>query len=267
MCATSISKVFEVRCFHLAKAGFAGLKAVLWLILLTSFLPVQRVTADNTTNVFQLRAEKAYQTCREAYVAAPKNDDAMWRYGKAIFDLAEFAKDDDDREKLALEGIDLCRALVARSPKNAAAHYYLGMNLGQLARTKTLGALSIVREMENVFKRSADLDNKVHYAGAERCLGILYLEAPGWPTSIGNKSKARQYLQRCVEVSPEYPDNHLELMEAYVEWKDTKTLQKAAKEYEAILPKAREQFKGEAWEESWLDWDKRWKAIQAKLKK
>jgi len=223
--------------------------------------------AEDTANVFQLRAEKAYQAAREAYLAAPKNDEAVWRYGRACFDLGEFAKDDDAREKLALEGIEVCRALVARSPKHAAGHYYLGMNLGQLARTKTLGALSIVREMEQVFKRSAELDNKVHYSGADRCLGILYLEAPGWPTSIGNKSKARQHLQRCVELSPEYPDNHLELMEAYLEWKDTKALQRAAKDFETMLPKAREMFKGERWEENWLDWEKRWKAVQGKLKK
>jgi len=235
--------------------------------LLKVWLLAGFIQAENTTNVFQLRAEKVYQSAREAYLADPKNDEAVWRFGRACFDLGEFAKDDDAREKLALEGIEVCRAVVARSPKHAAGLYYLGMNLGQLARTKTLGALSIVREMEVVFKRSAELDNKFHYAGADRCLGLIYLDAPGWPTSIGSKSKARQHLQRCVELSPEYPDNHLELMEAYLEWKDIKTLQKAAKTYEALLPKARETFTGEKWEESWLDWNKRWQTIQVKMRK
>lgn len=267
MRATTNSKVLAINCFHENSNGSVRFNAVLGLFLLMWFCLVNPALGENTTNVFELRAQKAYQTTRDAYRAAPQNDEAAWRYGRAIFDLAEFAKDDDAREELALEGIAVCRALVARSPKHAAGHYYLGMNLGQLARTKTLGALSIVREMEKVFKRSAELDNKVHYSGADRCLGILYLEAPGWPTSIGSKSKSRQHLQRCVELSPQYPDNHLELMEAYVEWKDTKALQKAAQDYEGLLPKAREQFKGEQWEESWLDWNKRWQVIQNKLHK
>lgn len=267
MAATTNSKLLGINCFHHSTGGLVGGKAALWLVLLMFFWLMGGAQAENTANVFQLRAEKAYQAAREAYLAAPKNDEAVWRFGRACFDLGEFAKDDDAREKLAVEGIEVCRALVARSPKHAAGYYYLGMNLGQLARTKTLGALSIVREMEQVFKRSAELDNKVHFSGADRCLGILYLEAPGWPTSIGNKSKSRHHLQRCVELSPEYPDNHLELMEAYLEWKDTKALQRAAKDFEALLPKAREQFKGESWEENWLDWEKRWKAVQGKLKK
>ncbi len=267
MAATTNSKPLSLNCFHDGISCLAGGKGWFLVVLLMYLLLAGFIQAENTTNIFQSRAEKAYQIAREAYLAAPKNDEAVWRYGRACFDLAEFAKDDDAREKLALEGIEVCRVLVARSPKHAAGHYYLGMNLGQLARTKMLGALSIVREMEAVFKRSADLDNKFHFSGADRCLGLIYLDAPGWPTSIGSKSKARQHLQRCVELSPEYPDNHLELMEAYLEWKDIKTLQKAAKTYEALLPKARETFTGEKWEENWLDWDKRWQAIQAKMKK
>lgn len=267
MCATTIYNLLIVSCFHKKKKRLAGFKTSFWLVLLSGLLFGGSILADNTANVFQLRAEKAYQAAREAFMANSKNDEAVWHYGKACFDLAEFAKNDDAREKLALEGIDICRGLLARNPKHAIGHYYLGMNLGQLARTKSLGALPIVREMEVVFKRSAELDNKVHYSGADRCLGLIYLDAPGWPTSIGSKSKSRVHLQRCVELSPEYPDNHLELMEAYLEWKDTKALQKAAKEYEVLLPKAREAFTGEAWEENWLDWDKRWRAIQGKLKK
>jgi tetratricopeptide (TPR) repeat protein len=267
MRATTNSKVLAINCFHRNITGLVRFSAALGLLLLTWFWLANPVLAENTTNVFQLRAQKAYEVARDAYRAAPQNDEAVWRYGRAIFDLAEFAKNDDAREELALEGIAVCRALVTRSPRHAAGHYYLGMNLGQLARTKTLGALSIVREMESVFKRSAELDNKVHYSGADRCLGILYLEAPGWPTSIGSKSKARLHLQRCVELSPEYPDNHLELMEAYVEWRDTKALQKAAKAYEELLPQAHETFTGERWEENWLDWNKRWQAIQNKLRK
>ncbi len=78
------------------------------------------------------------------------------------------------------------------NPNSAPAHYYLAMNLGQLARTEFLGALKLVREMEREFKTAAELDAQFDFAGPERSLGLLYRDAPGWPVSIGSKRKARE---------------------------------------------------------------------------
>jgi len=36
---------------------------------------------------------------------------------------------------------------------------------------------------------------------------------------------------------------------------------------EQLLPKARKDFTGEAWAQSWADWDKRWKKVREKVKK
>ena len=46
-----------------------------------------------------------------------------------------------------------------------AGHYYLAMNLGQLARTEMIGALKIVKEMENEFEIAADIDPRFDHAG------------------------------------------------------------------------------------------------------
>ncbi len=242
-------------------------KQVFCLVLLFWQGVFSGVQGENTTNVFEVRAQKAYAETKAAYAAAKDKDEPAWNLGRTCFDLAEFAPDDDTRESLALEGIAACRSLITRSPKSAPGHYYLAMNSGQLARTKTLGALPLVREMELLFQKSAELDKKFDYAGATRNLGILYFEAPGWPTSIGSRSKAKVNLIKCVELSPEYPDNHLYLMEAYLKWHDEKGLSKAVSAYREMLPKARETFTGERWEESWQSWEKRWKTIQLHLKK
>src|SRR5204863_6138936 len=113
----------------------------------------------------------------------------------------------------AIEG---CERALGTNEANAALHYYLAMNQGQLARTKGFGALKLVREMEKEFSRAAELDSHFDYAGPDRNLGSLYLDAPGWPTSIGNHSKARQHLMRAVQLAPDYPDNHLCLLEGYI---------------------------------------------------
>ena len=232
--------------------GLAGLFAVSWLGV-----------PEDASN-FARRAEQHYQEARKKFQTSTKDAEAAWQFGRACFDWAEFAKNDQQREAIAVEGIAACRHLLARDSKSAPGHFYLAMNLGQLARTKTLGAIRIVDEMEREFKAARDVDAKFDWAGADRCLGLLYFEAPGWPASIGSKSNARQHLQRAVQLAPGYPENHLCLLEAYLKWGDKRSLVRGVKITEELLPKARKEFAGEAWVQSWVDWDKRWKRIQEK---
>ena len=161
-------------------------------------------------------------------------------------------------------GIAACRPLTARHPELAQGHYYLALNLGQLARTKLLGALPLVDEMEIEFKRAAALDSGFDNAGADRSLGLLYFDAPGWPTSIGSRTKARRHLERAVTLSPDFPDNRLSLLEAYLKWGDQTGIQRELLKLEELLPQARRQLVGELWELSWIDWNQRWKKIKEK---
>jgi hypothetical protein len=223
-------------------------------------------SAENDfTSTFSRRAETNYLQARMRFQNQTNDAEAAWQLGRACFDWAEFAPNDEQREQIATEGIAACRQLIARSPSSAAGHYYLGMNLGQVARTKTLGALKLVDEMEREFKAARTLDPKFDYAGPDRNLGLLYFEAPGWPASIGSKSKAREHLQRAVEISGEYPENRLCLLEAYVKWKETKNIQREIRLWKESLPAAREKFAGSQWEPSWLDWGRRWQTIRQKV--
>jgi tetratricopeptide (TPR) repeat protein len=222
--------------------------------------------AGEENSIFAGRAEQNYQDAKKRFQINTNDAEAAWRFGRACFDRADFAKNDDQREAIANEGIAACRHLIARDAKSAAARYYLGLDLGQLAQTKTLGALRIVQEMEREFKAVRDLDAKFDHAGPDRNLGLLYLQAPGWPASIGNKTKARKHLERAVELAPDYPENHLCLLEAYLKWDDQKGLQREAKVAAELLPRAKKEFTGEAWEQSWADWDKRWGKIREKVR-
>jgi len=216
------------------------------------------------SSAFAKRAEQNYQEARKKFQTHTNDAEAAWQFGRACFDWADFAKKDAQREAIANQGIAACRRVVARDPKSAPGHYFLAMDLGQLAQTKTLGALGIVDEMEREFSAAGDVDPKFDYAGPDRNLGLLYFQAPGWPASIGSKSRARKHLERAVALAPDYPENHLCLLEAYLKWGESKNVQRELKAAEEVLPKARKEFTGKAWEQSWADWDKRWKKIREK---
>lgn len=211
------------------------------------------------------QAEEKFLAARKQFQKEKSNFDSAWKFGQSCFDWAEFAQSDQQRETIANQGIDACRRAIQQQPKAIAGHYYLAMNLGQLARTKTIGALKLVDQMEVEFKIARDIDAKFDFAGPERNLGLLYRDAPGWPASIGNRSKARLHLERAVKLSPNYPENHLNLLEAYLKWGDKNAAQRAFKALKEIWDAAKKEFSGEPWASSWADWERRLEQIQGKV--
>ena len=210
------------------------------------------------------RTRRAYREAQAAFLKSPDSLETGWGLGRACFDWAEFAQDPRQRAEIAQEGIAACRGALVKKWSLAPAHFYLGLNLGQLARTKSLGALKLVREMEDEFKAALELDPKFDHAGPDRTLGLLYKDAPGWPTSIGGRTKARQHLLKAVELSPSFPENRLCLLEAYLEWGERKSAQAGLAASEAVLAAARSSLTGPAWEGAWSDWDRRWTVIKTK---
>jgi tetratricopeptide (TPR) repeat protein len=193
------------------------------------------------------------------------NPTNAWQFARAAFDLAEFAATDTDRAALANQGIAACRQSIARAPESAAAHYYLAMNLGQLARTEFLGALKLVKEMEREFKTAAELDARFDYAGPERNLGLLYRDAPGWPASIGSTRKARTFSEEAVKLAPDYPENHLNLVETYLKWDERDDAKRELLALDTIWPAAQTNLTGAKWEQSWDEWSARRNAAREKI--
>ena len=211
-----------------------------------------------------ISAQQAYEAAKARYQTNATNDATARQFASACFDRADLADKDSVRATVAHEGIQVCRLWLQRAPEQGAAHYYLGMNLAQLARTKSLGALPLVKEMEKEWLATVALDPHCDYAGADRNLGLLYRDAPGFPLSIGSHAKAEKSLQHAVELNPEYPENHLNLIETNLKRKSAAV----AGEFEklrAILPAARKRFSGPQWQSAWEDWNPRLERIQSRL--
>ena len=265
------------RCFHSVLKRFCVVFCCFFIVLAVLAQSAEETPAAQTLSPKESadevpsypsptfdQAREWYGLAKTNYLNKPGDAIAAVKFAEACFEWAEFARSSSERAPLALEGIGAAKVAVEKSSKDPGAHFFLAMNKGQLARTKTLGALSLVKEMETAFLQSIKLDAKFDNASAERSLGMLYLDAPGWPTSIGSKSKARKHLERAVELAPDYPTNLLELMDAYLRWEDGDALHKTMQRYRKLLPTARENYSGPKWQNSWKDWDARWKKVQEK---
>ncbi|HEX4341790.1 MAG TPA: hypothetical protein VH255_00265, partial [Verrucomicrobiae bacterium] len=140
------------------------------LFLLNSIVFAQETNTAASSEPPMARAERIFHETQAILATNSSPSDANWHFGQACFDWAEYATNDTQRADIANAGIAACRALVAAQSNSAPAHYFLGMDLGELARTKWLGALSIVSEMEREFKIALRLDENFDYAGPDRNL-------------------------------------------------------------------------------------------------
>ncbi len=242
-----------------------------WLMLVSTMsraigcaLVLSGVSTPGAETSFASRAERTFEQAQRLAQLETNNLTALLQFARAAFDWAEFATSDEQREPIAVAGINAARRALDRAPTNAAAHYWLGMNLGQLARTKLLGAIKIVREMEEEFLRARDHDPHVDYAGPDRSLGYLYRDAPGWPTSLGDKKKAREHLERAAQLHPEFPENQLALLESFEQWSDKPSFARQLSIADKAVADARAKFTGESWEASRAGWNKRLTELKSK---
>jgi len=254
---------FAARFGRLRLPGLAAMAAALACVTALRAEPPSGAGSSAETQA----AARFHSSYKEAYArwqAQSTNAGLAWQFSRAAFDWAELATNDSQRAELAEQGIAAGRQAILVNAKSAPGHLYLALNFGQLARTKLLGALKLVEEMEESFKKSIELDPKFDYAGAHRSLGILYRDAPGWPTSIGSRSKARLHLRQAVELCPEYPGNQIAYMESLLKWGDKKTIQTEVKAVEDSLAAARTQFSGDRWVLDWVAWNQRWEKVKTK---
>lgn len=190
---------------------------------------------------------------------------AIHEFCRTAYELASVQSQDSDRARITQVAIATAQASLSNSPASAPTHYYLALNLGELARTKSLGALKIVPRIRDSLEAARALDESIDHAGPDRTLGRLYLEAPGWPTSLGSRSKARAHFLRAVQLAPEYPGNHLALAEALLQWREFSAARSQLRAADSIWTQARSQLSGPRWEPDWAEWTQRRQSLVEKL--
>jgi tetratricopeptide (TPR) repeat protein len=223
------------------------------------------LAGETGTNDFAARAKAEFSRAQSHYQSDTNDVKAAWEFARAGYNFADYISNSAEHAAVARQAIAAGRQAIALEPDSAPAHYYLGLSLGQLARTETLAALTLVREMEQEFKTAARLDGHFDYAGPERYLGILYRDAPGWPVSIGSRNAAREWLELADRLAAEYPENHLNLVESHLQWHERDDARRELEALDALWPSARTNLVGPAWDRSWADWSARREAARKRL--
>ncbi len=202
---------------------------------------------------------------RSDLAASPTNAALAVRVARLCFEGTTTATNASAKAKFAEAGIAAAQNGLRLHPQEAGLEYYLALNLGQLASTRGMSALKLVREMEAHLLAARALDATVSDAGPDRSLAYLYLNAPGWPISVGNHDKSRLHFEQAVKLAPHNPEHHLAFAEACLRWRKKDEARKHLAQAEAVWAKAQELYAGTEWQTDWSDWKSRLAELKSKL--
>jgi tetratricopeptide (TPR) repeat protein len=144
----------------------------------------------------------------------PNSYELLWRGARSCAWLTDEFTDHDRRASWAEKGVSYAKRAVMQNDRRVEGLYYYGINLGQDATTKTVGAYLMVGKVKKAAESAKKIDEKFDHAGPGRLLGNIYAKAPPWPASIGDTDEGVTQLKRVVEIAPDYPQNHLHYADA-----------------------------------------------------
>ena len=140
-----------------------------------------------------------------------------WRRARACFYLTEFVDDDVANARYVLPGVVHGELAVKVAPDRVEGHYFLALNLARgVEATSDVNGLTPMME---VAKRAAEVDPAYDEAGPLRLMGKVYMVAPEWPTSVGDRDEAVEVLKRAVSLAAT-PLNRLFLGQAFFHIED-----------------------------------------------
>jgi tetratricopeptide (TPR) repeat protein len=142
-----------------------------------------------------------------------------WAYGLLSEIYYWFGENAKANDKLFCfdEGVTYGEQGVEINQESLESNFWLAVNYGSFGQEKgIMKSLSLITPIKIAAERVIEIDESYFYGGPWRVLGRLYNKAPGFPFSIGDNKKAKECLEKAVELGPNFYLNHLFLAELYL---------------------------------------------------
>jgi tetratricopeptide (TPR) repeat protein len=97
--------------------------------------------------------------------------------------------------------------VVEAYPNRAEPLIWSGIVVSTLAGAKGgLGALSLAKDAKSMYEQALKLNPNALDGSAYNSLAVLYYKVPSWPVGFGDKTKARELLDKAAAINPQGVD-------------------------------------------------------------
>ncbi|MCP5500064.1 MAG: hypothetical protein H7A25_09190 [Leptospiraceae bacterium] len=162
--------------------------------------------------------ERAINRLLELKAEFPDEDIICGKLSSAYFYKGLYEENAKKQEVYYEHGVNYGKEAISMNPKAIYGNYWYASNVGMLGICKgIMASLASIEPTKKSFEIVLKENENFFFAGPHRALGRLYHQAPGWPISIGNKTKAVDHLERSIELAPDFMNNRLFLAELYID--------------------------------------------------
>ncbi|MCB9730731.1 MAG: hypothetical protein H6746_19830 [Deltaproteobacteria bacterium] len=189
-------------------------------------------------------ADRGLAAVEKALELGPEHPyEVLWRLSRDAHTMADLLTVPSQKETYARRGRKYGEQATQQEGSRVEGWYYTAVNIARVAEATSQA--SELGEVVKLAQKAADIDASYDEAAPLRLLGKVYMVAPEWPTSVGDRDKAVEVLKRAVALSAT-PLNRLFLGEALYH----------AEEHEAAVGQLRRALKdgeGGGLEARWVD--------------
>jgi tetratricopeptide (TPR) repeat protein len=213
------------------------------LPLLTVLILAAAVRAQETKTLVQqgddLYAQrgdlaKAKEALAKYQAALPAGEDAYgvnWRLARVEYWIGDHTPDNNVKKQIFQQGIDYAKKAIELAPDKVEGHFWLGVCYGVYGEAKgVLKSLALVKPIKEEMRRVLEIEPAYDKGGADRVLGRVFHEVPGF--FGGSEKKSLEHLLKAVEYGPRVGLNLLYLADTYI---SLDQIEKARQTLEYIL--------------------------------
>ena len=161
------------------------------------------------------KAKEAQAKYEDALAAKEDDYGASWRLARILYWIGDHTPGNDAKKQIFQQGIEHAKKAVALGPDKADGHFWLGVCYGVYGEAKgVLKSLSLVKPIKESMRRVLEIDPAYDRGGADRVLGRVYHELPGF--AGGSEKLSLEHLLKAVEYGPRVGLNLLYLADTYV---------------------------------------------------
>ena len=216
-------------------------KIILPLLTVLVMASAARAQATNTLlqqgdDLYAQRGDlaKAKEALAKYQAALAAGEDAYgvnWRLARVEYWIGDHTADKTVKKQIFQQGIDHAKKAIELGPRKVEGHFWLGVCYGVYGEAKgVLKSLALVKPIKEAMRRVLEIDPAYDKGGADRVLGRVYHEVPGF--AGGSEKKSLGHLLKAVEYGPRVGLNLLYLADTYI---SLDQIEKARQTLEYIL--------------------------------
>ncbi|MDP8566792.1 tetratricopeptide repeat protein [Methylophilus aquaticus] len=122
-------------------------------------------------------------------------------WAKATYQTAK-----DQQEPAFKSLVEQAHQLSTRYPEASEAMIWEAITLSGYAKSMgplhPVNALKAAEQARDLLLASINTNPQALHGSAYTTLGSLYFRVPGWPIGFGDKKKAREYLEKALQLNP-----------------------------------------------------------------